>query len=141
MLSFSCTTKAQQTHCGPRQSTVDNSTELSHLQRLEFRGYLRPQLEGRYQQNTHHCLANVTQKREPAAFLEALRVRCCCFQRRTGTYVPRDIGGRCDTFIFITLYKILIDKDLFVLLSVVSGYSKWKLKREIHIQNHSSQNK
>ena len=114
------TTRAQQTHCGSPQLTVDNSIELSHLLRLEFRGYLRHELEGRYRQNGHHCLANATQKREPAdlvAFLEVLRVRCCCFQCRTGTYVPRDTGGRCDTFIFITLHKILIDTILYVLLS------------------------
>ena len=51
---------------GPPQSKVDNSIELSYLQRLEFRGYLRPQLEGRYWQTRHHCLKNVTKKRDPA---------------------------------------------------------------------------
>jgi hypothetical protein len=110
MLSVPCITKAQKTHCASPQSNVDNSIELSYLQRLEFWGYVRPQLERRYRQNTHHCLVNVTKKREPA-LLGQLSSKCyvrvrCCFQCRTATYVPRDTGGRCDTFIFINLYKI-----------------------------------
>lgn len=120
MLGVPCTTRDQQTHFGSLQSTVDNSIELSHLLRLEFRGYLRTQLEGRYWQYKHHCLTNVMEKREPvalAAFLEVLHIRCYCFQCRTGTYVPRHTGGRCDTFIFINLHKIFIDKVLYVLLS------------------------
>lgn len=65
MLSVPCIITAQQTHCGSPHSKAD-SIELSYMQRVELRGYLRPQLEGRYRQNAHRCLAMLRKKREAA---------------------------------------------------------------------------
>jgi len=146
MLSIPRITKAQQTNCGSPQSKVDNSIELSlsHPPRLEFRSYLRSQLEGLYRQNTHHCLANVAKKRDPA-LLRQLSWKYCASDGAVFSvglaHTSLDTGGRCDTFIFITLHKIFNDKVLYVTVTVVSGYSKWNLKREIHIQSHCCQNK
>ena len=122
----------------------DNSIELSYLQWLEFRGYLR-QLEGLYRQkNTPmscECNEETWARIALPAFLDVLWVRCCCFQCQTGTYIPGDTGGRCDTFISITRYKIFNDKVLYVLLSQSLQVTRNGTSNAIHIQNHCSQNK